>query len=75
MPDIEKRMRMNVRKELHLTPYDLVTALMKAGFCDDNCAPNVQVVEKTEVNEGRTVVISWSLREQKLGLQPEPEQS
>jgi hypothetical protein len=58
--------KQNVRKELHLHPYELVAALQKAGLCDDTCQPNVQVVEKTEVNEGRTVIVSWSLREERV---------
>jgi hypothetical protein len=60
-------MRLNVRKELHLTPWDVLCALRKAGLVDqDCCAPDVKMVEKTDVNEGRTVIIAWSQTEQTL---------
>lgn len=58
--------KQRVRKELHLHPYELVAALQKAGLCDDTCEPKVEIVEKTEVNKGRTVIVSWSLREEKV---------
>ncbi|MCW1985551.1 UNVERIFIED_ORG: hypothetical protein M2348_001283 [Sphingomonas sp. R1F5B] len=65
----KEQMRLNVRKELHLNPWDLVCALRDAGLVDDDCCmPEVKIVEKTEVNEGRTVIVSWSKQEQRLAL-------
>ena len=61
-------MRLNVRKELHLTPWDLVCALRKAGLVDEDCCvPDIKIVEKTDVNEGRTVIVAWSRTEAKIG--------
>lgn len=62
-------MRLNVRKELHLQPWDLVRALRDAGLVDDDCcAPDVKMVEKTDVNGGRTVIVSWSQTEKRIAL-------
>jgi hypothetical protein len=63
-------MKLNVRKELHLTPWELLCALRKAGVVDPECcAPDINMVQKTDVNEGRTVVVSWSLTEQQVELE------
>lgn len=72
MKDMDNRLRLRVRKELHLSPFDLVQALQRAGLADDCCEPKVEIVETTDVNEGRTVIISWSLREQKLAVEQSP---
>lgn len=64
---MRKPMRLNVRKELQLTPWDLLVALKNAGLVDEDCcAPDVKLVSSTEINEGRTVVISWNLTEKEV---------
>lgn len=60
-------MRLSTHKCLAMTPWELVRALVKAGVIeDDTCNTDVQVVSRTEINEGRTVLVSWSNRETDL---------
>lgn len=62
--------RLNVKKELELTPWNLLCALRKAGLVDEDCcAPDVNIVARTEVNKGRTVVVSWSLTQKEVTLE------
>lgn len=58
-------MRVQTRKELHISPWKLVQILIKAGYAKGGYTPGVSVIETTEVNEGRTVIISWSEAEAK----------
>ena len=65
-----KPMRLSVTKELHLTPWDLLCALRKAGLVDEHCcAPAIKLVARTEVNEGRTVIVQWSLTQKNVTLE------
>lgn len=61
-------MKLNIRKEMHFKPWELITALQQAGIIEkDACAGDVKVVDRTEVNGGHTIIISYSSSEARLG--------
>lgn len=63
-----KPMKLRQKKELHLEPHALFNMLAKAHpeIFSDCCATDVAIVERTEVNQGRTLILSWSVTEEQI---------
>ena len=58
-------------KKLQLSPWDLCVLLHNAGVIKEMpCHPDVQIIERTEINKGNTILISWTVPEVDL---PSPE--
>lgn len=65
----QDRLRLRTSRQLHLTPWDLIVLLKLAGIADETaCGGDVEIVERTEVNGGRTVVIKWDEQERRLAM-------
>lgn len=65
----------NVTRQLEMTPWELIQCLRKAGviktqaFMPHSYEEMVKMHPKTEVNEGRTVVITWGERQEHVDLE------
>lgn len=52
--------KLSVSKAIALTPWELITMLKQANIIEDDvCNVYVEMIEKSDVNEGRTIIISW----------------
>ena len=64
-------MKLAIQKQLQLSPWDLMVMLHNSGVIPElPCAPDVQIVERNELNNGQTVILKWAVRDEEI---PSPE--